>query len=64
MAYLYKFVNTKYKRFLQTEKEKKEMEIRKEMVRELVKFTRVDLQVQIVQSIEYARKKKKDYEIS
>ncbi len=64
MAYLYEFVNTKYKRFLQTEKEKKEMEIRKEMVRELVKFTRVDLQVQIVQSIEYARKKKKDYEIS
>jgi hypothetical protein len=34
------------------------MEIRKEMVKELVKFTRGDLQVKIVQSIECAGKKK------
>ncbi len=58
MAYLYEIVNTKYKIFLQTEKEKKEMEIRKEMVRELVKFTRADLQVQIVQSIECKEKER------
>jgi hypothetical protein len=55
MAYLYEIVSAKYRDLPQNEKDP---EIRKEMVRGLVRFTRGDLQVQIVQAIEYARKKK------
>jgi hypothetical protein len=55
MAYLYEKVNAKYKGSLPTEKE---TEIRKEMMQGVVKFTRGDLQVQLVQCIEVARKKK------
>jgi hypothetical protein len=55
MAYLYEIMNTKYKNSTQAEKE---TEIRKEMIRGLVKFTRGDLQIESVQSIEYARRKR------
>jgi hypothetical protein len=55
MAYLYEIMNTKYKNSTQAEKE---TEIRKEMIRGLVKFTRGDLQIEIVQSIQYARRKR------
>ena len=55
MAYLYEIVNAKYKGCTPLEKE---TEIRKEMMRGLVKFTRGDLQIQLVQCIEVARKKK------
>jgi hypothetical protein len=59
MAFLYEIVKAKCKNMLLLEQE---TEIRKEMVRGLVKFTRGDLQVQIVQSIEYARKKREKLE--
>jgi len=55
MAFLYEIVKAKCKNLHLGEQE---TEIRKGMVRGLVKFTRGDLQVQIVQSIEYARKKR------
>jgi hypothetical protein len=55
MAYLYEIVSAKYMDLPQNEKD---TEIRKEMVRGLVRFTRGELQVQIVQAIEFARKKK------
>jgi len=59
MAFLYEIVKAKCKNMLLLEQE---TEIRKEMVRGLVKFTRGDLQVQLVQSIEYARKKREKLE--
>jgi hypothetical protein len=59
MAFLYEIEKAKCKNMLLLEQE---TEIRKEMVRGLVKFTRGDLQVQIVQSIEYARKKREKLE--
>ena len=55
MAYLYEIMSAKYKNSTPAEKE---TEIRKEMIRGLVKFTRGDLQLEIVQSIEYARRKR------
>jgi hypothetical protein len=55
MAYLYEIVTAKYADLPQNEKE---TEVRKEMIRGLVRFTRGDLQVQLVQAIEFARKKK------
>jgi hypothetical protein len=55
MAFLYEIVKAKCKNSSLGDQE---TEIRKEMVRGLVKFTRGDLQVQLVQSIEYARKKR------
>jgi len=55
MAYLLEIVSAKYQASTPLEKE---TEIRKEMIRGLVKFTRGDLQIQIVQSIEYARRSK------
>jgi hypothetical protein len=55
MAFLYEIVKAKCKN---SNLGDQEMKIRKEMVRGLVKFTRRDLQVQLVQSIEYARKKR------
>ncbi len=58
MSYLYEIVKAKYKGQTLIEQE---MEIRKEMVRGQVKFRKGDLQVQIVQSIEYARKKKENW---
>jgi hypothetical protein len=55
MAYLFEIMATKYADLPINEKE---TEMRKEMIRGLVRFTRGDLQVQIVQAIEFARKKK------
>ncbi len=55
MAYLLEIVSAKYRESTELERE---TEIRKEMIRGLVKFTRGDLQIQIVQSIEYARRSK------
>jgi hypothetical protein len=55
MAYLFEIMATKYADLPLSEKE---TEMRKEMIRGLVRFTRGDLQVQIVQAIEFARKKK------
>jgi hypothetical protein len=55
MAYLFEIMAKKYADLPINEKE---TEMRKEMIRGLVRFTRGDLQVQIVQAIEFARKKK------
>jgi hypothetical protein len=55
MAYLLEIVNARYRESTEMERE---TEIGKEMIRGLVKFTRGDLQIQIVQSIEYARRSK------
>jgi hypothetical protein len=56
MAYLYEIMTANYADLPVNEKE---TEIRKEMIRGLLRFTRGDLQVQIVQALEFARKKKK-----
>jgi hypothetical protein len=55
MAYLFEIMAAKYADLPLSERE---TEMRKEMIRGLVRFTRGDLQVQIVQAIEFARKKK------
>jgi hypothetical protein len=59
MAFFYEIVKAKCRNMLLLVQE---TEIRKEMVSGLVKFTRGNLQVQIVQTIEYARKKREKLE--